>query len=57
MGRSYGATDINAGLLPPMERAGRLQQLLRNRDLGSQSLRSAAECLRVVAARGVALAR
>ena len=32
-------------------------QLLRNRDLGSQSLPAAAECLRVVAARGVALAR
>jgi 2-dehydropantoate 2-reductase len=48
---------INAGLLPPMVRAGGLSELLRDRALGEASLLAAAECLRVVAARGVDLRR
>ncbi|MBO3752705.1 ketopantoate reductase family protein [Streptosporangiaceae bacterium NEAU-GS5] len=46
---------INAGLWPPMVRAGSLRGLLRDRALGTASLLAAAECLRVTAARGVDL--
>jgi 2-dehydropantoate 2-reductase len=48
---------INAGLWPPMVRAGGLRPLLHDRTLGRASLLAAAECLRVVAARGVDLRR
>jgi 2-dehydropantoate 2-reductase len=48
---------INAGLWPPMVRAGSLPGLLHDRALGTASLLAAAECLRVVSARGVDLRR
>ena len=46
---------INAGLWPPMIRARGLHELLEDRELSTLSLRCAAECLRVVQARGVNL--
>jgi 2-dehydropantoate 2-reductase len=46
---------INAGLWPPMVRAGSLRNLLDDRALGVACLLAAAECLRVAGARGVDL--
>jgi ketopantoate reductase len=48
---------INAGLWPALVRAGSLDRLLRNRQLGDRSLQAVKECLDVVAARGVDLAK
>jgi ketopantoate reductase len=46
---------INAGLWPALIRAGSLDRLLRNHQLGDQSLQAVKECLDVVTARGVGL--
>jgi 2-dehydropantoate 2-reductase len=46
---------INAGLWPALVRAGSLDGLLRNRELGDRSLQAVKECLEVVVARGVDL--
>jgi 2-dehydropantoate 2-reductase len=48
---------INAGLWPALIRAGSLDRLLRDRQLGDKSLQAVKECLDVVAARGVDLAK
>jgi 2-dehydropantoate 2-reductase len=47
---------INAGLWPALIRAGSLDRLLRDRQLGDKSLQAVKECLDVAAARGVDLA-
>lgn len=48
---------INAGLWPALIRAGSLDRLLRDRQLGDKSLQAVKECLDVVAARGGDLAK
>ena len=46
---------INAGLWPPLVRAGGLEALLRDQKNGPASLRAVKECLQVVARRGIDL--
>lgn len=48
---------INAGLWPALVRAGSLDRLLRDRQLGDRSLQAVKECLDVVAARGIDLSK
>jgi 2-dehydropantoate 2-reductase len=48
---------INAGLWPPLVRAGRLEALLRDQKNALASLRTVKECLQVVARRGIDLAK